>query len=217
MFCFEAENQKVSIKMIKHSGTSLHVLAIDEEPFPTKHFLAIDHAPFPYCGLVKRPQVKRLQVIFIGFFILPRQINVFVQNKKKVSRNETQSNTNTNTNTNTLVLHRCSSPDKAFPCHRSCAIPILRCFFLTFWTDLLCGFVKWPRPIKKRTQTERTNSHTWLYIQQFECQTSYYQQCPDILRSDSSKNHHICDQRSLSQLSKTCLHNDLQEHWSQRV
>ena len=132
MFCFEAENQKVSIKMIKHSGTSLHVLAIDEEPFPTKHFLAIDHAPFPYCGLVKRPQVKRLQVIFIGFFILPffilpRQIKVFYK-KKRVSRNETQSNTNTNTNTNTLVLHRCSSADKAFPCHRSCAIPILRFF-----------------------------------------------------------------------------------------
>ena len=99
MFCFEAENQKVSIKMIKHSGTSLHVLAIDEEPFPTKHFLAIDHAPFPYCGLVKRPQVKRLQVIFIGFFILPRQIKVFY--KKNVCQEMKPNPTPTRTPTPT--------------------------------------------------------------------------------------------------------------------
>ena len=210
MFCFEAENQKVSIKMIKHSGTSLHVLAIDEEPFPTKHFLAIDHAPFPYCGFVA------CWTALIGFVKRPRQIKTKLT-KQNVCQDMKPNPTPTRTPTPTpwfyiasllLTKHFLAIDHAPFP---YCG------FCLTFWTDLLCGFVKWPRPIKKRTQTERTNSHTWLYIQQLECQTSYYQQCPDILRSDSSKNHHICDQRSLSQLSKTCLHNDLQEHWSQRV
>ena len=215
MFCFEAENQKVSIKMIKHSGTSLHVLAIDEEPFPTKHFLAIDHAPFPYCGLVKRPQVKRLQVIFIGFFILPRRINVFYNKKPCVKKwnpiQHQHEHQHQHLGFTSLLFSWQSISLPSIMRHSNTA------FLLTCWTVLLCGFIKWPRPIKKRTQTQSTNSHTWLYIQQFECKTSCYQQCPDILRTESSKNHHICDVRSLRQLSKACLHNDLQQHWSQRV